>query len=127
MQIGYRTEKLLIDMINVWMSTTRMQKHLYPDSRIIMWYGDSTLLFSLSNLSKAYQEKHINPNIAEYGKALLIQITPILIQWCKKSKIEQIDISFIFRTEQGTYNTSKVIRVPKDDKEMRNYLENKST
>lgn len=110
-----------------WVAQSRIQKSLDPDCVFIMYFTDDILQINLSNLSKEYQKKHIEPNLSVYALSFLHQITPTLVKWCEKYNIQYVEMKFRFKTEKEIHKVTRAIHAKKVDREAQDYLENKST
>ena len=127
MEIGHTAKRTLVPTLMEWAGKTRLKKHLVPDSIFCMWLGDYGLQIHLSNLSSEYQHKHIIPNFKHYCALFIRQIIPVLKSWCTKNNIHNIEMVIRFSCQEEKLATTITLNVPKDNKEGREYLENKST
>ena len=127
MEIGYIAKRTLIPALKEWISKSRIQPHIVQDSIFITLFGDEGLQFNLANLSKAYYQKHIEPNLSGYALNLIQHISPTLILWCQKNNIQSVEILFRFQTADNLFTIKRTVNAKKIDLEGRSYLENKST
>jgi len=126
MEIGYIAKRTLVPTLMEWVSKSRIQNHLPEHCIFIMWLDDS-IQFNLSNLDDAYQTKHVLPDLSIYCLSLIYNITPVIETWCQKNNLHNFEMNMRFKCQQSVYTTSRMIKGKKEDKENREYLENKST
>ena len=125
MDIGYVARRGLVPLLMEWVYKSRMKEHLPSDCIFIMFLED-TLFFHFSHLSSTYKAKHILPNLSIYSLSLFQNLTPTIESWSRKNYIDSIEFQLKFFCEDLKFQTSRLIKVTKEDKDRAEYLNNKS-
>lgn len=127
MELAKIAKKTLISTLMGWVAQTKINDSLHPDGVFIMYFDEGTLQINLSNLSRPYRKKHIEPNLSKYALSFIQHITPTLVQWSQKHNIQSIEMNFRFKTEEEVHSVKRIIKAKKIDREAQEYLDNKST
>lgn len=113
--MGYYAIRTLLPAIMEWVDNSRIRKSL-PEHpcEFLTQLGNASVQINLSNLSKEYLQKHIEPNFQNYCDAFTEKLKPVLKKWCIKCNMTEVSISLRFKAH-FIYGTDVHITVSREE------------